>query len=103
MTRITKTQSNFIKFLDGCQSFSQQKRLLKMTNFREDLTNVVSAALPSDTTVAVANVAFLQNVKKNMRITEHAAENSIRPAILIMTPSYPISGFRGRTIEFFGL
>ncbi len=35
-----------------------------MTNFREDLTNVVSAALPSDTTVAVANVAFLQNVKK---------------------------------------
>ena len=24
-------------------------------------------------------------------------------AILIMTPSYPISGFRGRTIEFFGL
>ncbi len=29
--------------------------------------------------------------------------NATHPAILIMTPSYPISGFRGRTIEFFGL
>ena len=43
------------------------------------------------------------------RLPEYAQEatprnlSDIVAAILIMTPSYPISGFGGRTIEFFGL
>ncbi|MDO9107000.1 MAG: chemotaxis protein CheB [Methylovulum sp.] len=60
--------------------------------------------LPANLGVAIVIVNHITKMPTMLHeILPRYTSMPVEPAILIMTPSYPISGFGGRTIGLFGL
>jgi len=70
----------------------------KQRNSREENAQLKEGQIPEDRDKPEAKA------KRRQKDTEACwtKKNDEKPAILVMTPSYPISGFRGRTIGLSG-